>query len=72
MICTKKSEVFTKLKDYAAITFWRIIRTLRADSGGEHASNELEICLIDQGIDHQLIVLHSPYQNLVAERKSRS
>ena len=48
------------------------IRVLRIDNGGEYTSNEfMEYCSVE-GIKKEHIVLHTPQQNGVAERKNRT
>ena len=70
-----KSEVFTKFKEFEAITTndcGERICTLRTDNGGEYVSSEFENYLKQKGIHHELTVPHSPQQNGVAERLNQT
>ena len=48
------------------------IGTLRSDNGGEYLSKEFRAYLKSKDIHRQLTVPHSPEQNGVAERMSRT
>ena len=48
------------------------IKVLKSDNGGEYTSKEFDGFCRQEGIRRQLIVLYSPEQNGVAERKNRS
>ena len=70
-----KDEVFGKFQEFKVevenLTDKKI-KTLRSDNGGEYTSKELIAFCKATGIRRELIVLHNPQQNGVAERKNRS
>ena len=51
---------------------WKQIKILRSDQGGEYRKDELIRYCKDHGILQQFTVPHTPQQNGVTERKSRT
>ena len=70
-----KSEVFDMFLAYKALVkkqYGRHILKLRSNNGGEYVNNMFITFCIEQGIQMQHIVLYTPQQNGVAERKNRA
>ena len=71
----KSEEVLQRLQEFKALVenqTGRKIRVLISNNGGEYTSKEFDGFCIQEGIRRQLIVLYTPEQNGVIERKNRS
>ena len=71
----KKSETFGKFKEFMAEdekNLGKSLKTLRSYRGGEYLDTEFKDHLLQHGIVSQLIVLGTPQQNGVAERRNRT
>ena len=69
-----KSDVyacFVKFKTLVENQFSCKIKQLQSDGGGEYMSNQFQLFLSSNGIQHRRTCPHTPQQNGVAERKHR-
>lgn len=74
-LMSKKSDVFTYFKDFAAKSenhFNSKIAYLYCDNGTEYLSNEMKAYCVEKGIQYHLTVPHTPQQNSIAERMNRT
>jgi hypothetical protein len=70
----KKDQTFSKFCEFKALVekeSGKQVKALRRDNGGEYISNEFKDFCSREGIQRELIALHNPQQNGVAERKNR-
>jgi transposase InsO family protein len=70
-----KDEVFSRFQEFKAQVDKQTrkkTKVLRSDNGGEYTSNDFKDFCKEAGSKRELIVSYNPYQNGVAERKSRS
>jgi transposase InsO family protein len=51
--------------------FYRKLKALRSDNGGEYANESFQVFCKDRGIEYQDTVPYTPQQNGIAERKNR-
>jgi transposase InsO family protein len=70
-----KDEVFIRFQEFKALLenqTGRKIKVLRSDNKGEYTSNAFKSFCTKARIKRELMVLHNPQQNWVAERKNRA
>ncbi|KAM2036667.1 hypothetical protein ACFX16_039588 [Malus domestica] len=70
-----KSEAFTCFQKFKAMTELQSgmkVKCVRSDRGGEFLSNEFKQYCDTEGIQRQLSLSYTPYQNGVVERKNRT
>jgi transposase InsO family protein len=71
----KKDQTFSKFCEFKELVekeSGKQVKALRSDNGGEYISNEFKDFYNKEGIRRELIEPHNPYQNGVAERKTRT
>lgn len=74
-LMSKKSDVFTFLKDFIAKSenhFNLKVAYLYCDNGKEYLTNDLKSYFTEKGKRYHLTVPHTPQQNSIAERMNRT
>ena len=74
-VLKKKSEVFTRFKEWKVLvekSIDRKLKSIRTDNGGEYVSNEFQDYLRTEGVKHERSISKNPEQNGVAERMNRT
>ncbi|KAH9122989.1 hypothetical protein AeMF1_005920 [Aphanomyces euteiches] len=65
-------QCFKEFTAYCRTQFDLPVRCLRSDNGGEYFSNLFSEFLLENGIQHDATVPHTPQQNGVSERMNRT
>ncbi|KAH9181384.1 hypothetical protein AeNC1_016640 [Aphanomyces euteiches] len=65
-------QCFKELTAYCRTQFDLPVQCLRSDNGGEYFSNLFSQFLLENGIQHDATVPHTPQQNGVSERMNRN
>src|SRR5258706_12796092 len=71
----RKSEMFTKFKEWKAMVelqSGRVLREFQSDNGGEYLSSDFNAYLKSSGIIHRTSTTYTPQQNGKAERSIRT
>ncbi|CAL9029300.1 unnamed protein product, partial [Prunus brigantina] len=65
-------NVFKKFKVFVELQTGFSLKKLRSDRGGEYTSHEFQDYCGSMGMERQLTIAYSPWQNEVAERRNRT